>query len=128
MPSVAGRAGNPPLFGDSDKDGKTHISGAYSAKARASMWKGVIDISNDVERFYKVKIAQELRKELMIRQSFHIFEMNVGVPKKILFELKAELEKLSLFNHCFPKLLYFINLNFGKNAYYFYYFARKIFQ
>lgn len=128
MPSVAGRTGNSPLFGDSDKDGKTHISGAYSAKGRASMWKGVIDISDDVERFYKVKIAQELRKELMIRQSFHVFEMNVGVPKKILYELKTELEKLSLFNHWFPKILYFINLNFGKNAYYFYYFARKIFQ
>jgi hypothetical protein len=72
-PSVGGRAGNPPLFGESAKDGAHHIAGAYSAKARAKC--GVA--------FYKVlkmvrtcNLVDALRQELMVRQAFHIFEMN----------------------------------------------------
>ncbi len=127
-PSVAGRAGNPPLFGDSEKDGGSHVSGSYSAKARAKMWEGVLDIGKDVGAFYNVEIENELRQELMIRQSFHVFEMNVGVPKTTLLELKAELKKLNLYNHWIPKSLYLLNLIFGKYAYYFYYLTRKIVQ
>ena len=127
-PSVGGRTGNPPLFGDSEKDGDVHISGAYSAKGRSKMWKGVLDIGKDAEHIYKIEIVEELRKELMIRQSFHIFEMNVGVSKTVLRELRAELEKLYLFNHWLPKSLYSLNLIFGKYAYYFYYLIRKFAQ
>lgn len=127
-PSVGGRAGNPPLFGESAKDGNLHIPGAYSAKARAAMWKGVLDIGNDVGKIYNIELAEELRKELMIRQSFHVFEMNVGVSKKELNELKKELQKLDLFNHYLPKSLYYLNHIFGKYAYYFYYLTRKLIQ
>lgn len=128
MPTVAGRAGNPPLFGESVKDGNLHIQGAYSAKARATMWKGVLDIGQDVGTEYNINLVNELRKELMIRQSFHVFEMNVGVSKITLLELKTELRKLNLYSHWIPKFLYFINLIFGKYAYYFYYLTRKIVQ
>ncbi|MWB93804.1 glycosyltransferase [Flavobacterium sp. GA093] len=127
-PSVGGRAGNSPLFGDSEKDGAAHIPGAYSAKGRAKMWKGVLDIAKDTEQLYKIEIAESLRQELMVRQSFHVFEMNVGVPNKTLNELKTELKKLNLFNHWLPKTLYNLNLIFGKNAYYFYYLIRKFAQ
>jgi hypothetical protein len=64
----------------------------------------------------------------MVRQSFHIFEMNVGVKKEILNGLKEELQRLNLFNHWFPKTLYYNNLIFGKKAFYIYYLIRKIFQ
>lgn len=127
-PSVGGRSGNPPLFGDSEKDGASHISGAYSAKGRAKMWNGVLNIGNDVGSFYNIKIEEALRQELMIRQSFHVFEMNVGVSKKMSKELKAELQQLNLFNHWMPKSLYCLNSIFGKYAYYFYYLTRKLIQ
>ncbi|MFC0078880.1 glycosyltransferase [Flavobacterium procerum] len=127
-PSVGGRAGNPPLFGNSDKDGNLHIPGSYSAKGRASMWKGVLDIGKDVGNLYNIEIREELRQELMIRQSFHVFEMNVGVSKETLKELKFELKKLDLFEHWIPKTLYFINMIFGKKAYYVYYLTRKLMQ
>jgi glycosyltransferase involved in cell wall biosynthesis len=127
-PSVGGRTGNPPLFGDFQKAGEIHIRGIYSVKGRAKMWKGVLDIAKDTQDFYKVEIVEELRKELMIRQSFHIFEMNVGISKCTLKELKEELQKLNLFGHWIPKTLYFLNMTFGKNAFYFYYLTRKLMQ
>ncbi|WP_128414928.1 MULTISPECIES: glycosyltransferase family 2 protein [unclassified Flavobacterium] len=127
-PSVGGRGGNPPLFGDSQKDGQIHVSGMYSTKGRAKMWKGVLDIAKDVQDLYKIEIAEELRKELMIRQSFHVFEMNVGASKDTLRELKKELQKLNLFDHWVPKSLYILNTIFGKYAYYFYYLVRKFAQ
>ncbi|MBB4800835.1 glycosyltransferase involved in cell wall biosynthesis [Flavobacterium nitrogenifigens] len=127
-PSVGGRAGNPPLFGNSKKDGDFHVPGSYTAKGRASMWKGVLDIGKDVGKLYNIELHEELRKELMIRQSFHVFEMNVGVSKETLKELKSELKKLDLFDHWIPKTLYFLNITFGKNAYYVYYLTRKLMQ
>lgn len=127
-PSVGGRAGNPPLFGNSEKDGELHIPGSYSAKGRASMWKGVLDIGKDVGDLYNIELREELRKELMIRQSFHVFEMNAGVSKETLEELKSELQKLDLFDHWIPKTLYFLNKTFGRNAYYVYYLTRKLMQ
>lgn len=126
-PSVAGRAGNPPLFGTSDKN-SLHTPGSYTAKGRAAMWKGVLDIAENVGKQYQIDLLTEIRNELMIRQSFHVFEMNVGVAKKELNILKAELQKLNLFDHWIPKSLYFINFIFGKQAYYFYYLIRKFAQ
>jgi glycosyltransferase involved in cell wall biosynthesis len=127
-PSVGGRTGNPPLFGESAKDGNLHIPGAYSAIARATMWKGVLDIGQDVGAKYNINLVEGLKHELEVRQSFHVFEMNVGVSKKELNELKKELQKLNLFNHYLPKALYYLNRVFGKYAYYFYYLTRKIVQ
>lgn len=127
-PSVGGRAGNPPLFGNSEKHGNVHVPGSYSAKGRALMWKGVLDIGKDVGDHYNIKLHEELQRELMVRQSFHVFEMNVGVTKQTLKELRSELRELNLFDHWIPKTLYFLNNNFGKNAYYVYYLTRKIMQ
>ena len=128
FPSVAGRAGNPPLFGESAKDGILHIPGAYSAKGRASMWKGVLDIGTDVGKQYNINLVDELRQELMIRQACHVFEMNVGVSKFTLKELKQELQNLNLFQHWVPKFLFYTNFILGKYAYYFYFLIRKIAQ
>jgi glycosyltransferase involved in cell wall biosynthesis len=127
-PTVAARTGNPPMFGESEKDRHTHIPGSYSAKGRATMWKGVLDIANNVGKKFNINLHEPLRNELMVRQSFHIFEMNVGVKKEILNGLKEELQRLNLFNHWFPKTLYYNNLIFGKKAFYIYYLIRKIFQ
>lgn len=127
-PIVGARTGNPPMFGDSEKDGTLHIPGAYSAKGRASMWAGVLKIGKNVGEKYNVNLYDSLRNELMIRQSFHVFEMNVGVNKKTLAELKEELEKLNLFNHWFPKTLYICNKVLGKKAYYLYSSIRKAMQ
>jgi glycosyltransferase involved in cell wall biosynthesis len=127
-PSVGGRAGNPPLFGESAKDGNLHIPGAYSAKARAKMWKGVLDIGQDVGEQHDINLIDGLKEELEVRQCFHIFEMNVGVSKEVLNELKIELQNLDLFNHYLPKSLYLLNRTFGKYAYYFYYLTRKFLQ
>lgn len=127
-PTVGGRGGNPPLFGESAKDGAMHTLGSYSAKARANMWKGVLDIGRDIGNKYNVNLIDGLKKELEVRQCFHIFEMNVGVPKKQLNDLKIELQNLDLFNHYLPKSMFYLNMFLGKYAYYFYYFVRKILQ
>lgn len=127
-PSVGGRAGNPPLFGESAKDGAHHIAGAYSAKARAKMWRGVLQIAKDVGAQYNCNLVDALRQELMVRQAFHIFEMNVGASTATLRELRAELTKLDLFSHWLPKSLFYLNFIFGKYAYYFYFLIRKVAQ
>ena len=127
-PTVGGRTGNPPLFGLSSKDGEVHVPGSYSAKGRGKMWKGVLDISKNVGELYSIDLYTDVRKELMIRQSFHIFEMNVGVQKKMLIELKNELQAINLFSHWVPKVLYAMNLYLGRHSYYFYFLIRKIFQ
>jgi len=127
-PIVGARTGNPPMFGNSEKDGTLHIPGLYSAKGRASMWAGVLKIGKNVGEKYNVNLYDSLRNELMVRQSFHVFEMNVGVNKKTLIELKYELEKLNLFNHWIPKTLYSFNMVLGKKAYYLYSSIRKALQ
>jgi len=127
-PTVAARIGNPPMFGESEKDKKAHIPGSYSPKGRATMWKGVLDIGRNIGKTHNINLYEPLRNELMVRQSFHVFEMNVGIKKEILNELKAELQKLNLFNHWLPKTLYHINFILGEKAFYVYSVIRKIFQ
>lgn len=127
-PTVGGRSGNPPLFGLSEKDSDVHVPGSYSAKGRAKMWQGVLTIVQDVEKKYNKNLLKDTKKELDVRQAFHIFEMNVGVKTKELKELKNELEKIGLFTHITPKTFYYINTILGKKAYYFYSFTRKLMQ
>jgi glycosyltransferase involved in cell wall biosynthesis len=127
-PTVGGRTGNPPLFGSASKESEVHIPGAYSAKGRAKMWKSVLEIANFVGKKYRINLVDGLRKELMTRQAFHVFEMNVGASSKELKELKNELKKIGLFHHFIPKTLFFINLYFGKSAFLFYKQIRKIYQ
>ncbi|WP_158840378.1 glycosyltransferase family A protein [Polaribacter sp. L3A8] len=127
-PTVGGRTGNPPLFGSAKSESEIHVPGAYSAKGRAKMWKSVLEISQDIGTKYKVDIYKDLKKELMVKQSFHVFEMNVGVGVRELKELKSELKKIELFNHIVPKFLFTINYFFGRNALIFYRLIRKIAQ
>lgn len=128
LPTVGGRTGNPPLFGSAKNESEVHIPGSYTAKGRAKMWKSVLEISKHVGLLYKVDLYSEIKKELMVRQSFHVFEMNVGIKTKELIELKYELKKLELFNHFIPRTLFLINLIFKKRAYYFYKKIRKVYQ
>jgi hypothetical protein len=65
------------LFGESAKDGAHHIAGAYSAKARAKCGVAFYK-AKDVGAQYNCNLVDALRQELMVRQAFHIFEMNVG--------------------------------------------------
>ncbi|MGV8813329.1 MAG: glycosyltransferase family 2 protein [Gelidibacter sp.] len=128
LPTVGGRTGNPPLFGVASKESSVHIPGSYSAKGRAKMWKSVLEISQDVENEYNVDLFTDLKRELMIKQSFHVFEMSVGVDRKKLNELKRELNEIGLYNHVTPKFFHFINSIFGRNAIFFYRIIRKVAQ
>jgi len=123
---IAGRADNPPLFGEAGASG--HIPGSYSAKGRADMWRGVLTIAGDVGPIYDQDLKSDLKAELMVRQSFHVFEMNASASKHDLKELKFELGQLDLFNHWIPKSLYTINYLFGNYSKAFYYLARKLMQ
>ncbi|CAM3757446.1 glycosyltransferase family A protein [Mucilaginibacter galii] len=125
-PTVGGRAGNPPLFGEAGA--KNHSVGAYSASARTSMWKGVLNIGKDVGAVYGIDLYSPLKRELTVRQSFHIFEMNATAGKHNLKELRRELSKLGLFDHIVPKTLYYINFIFGNRSSIVYRFVRKYMQ
>lgn len=127
-PIVGGRADNPPMFGQSEDDKEFHIPGSYSAKGRARMWRGVLDITRDIDESRGTDLTTDIRKELCVRQSFHVFEMNAGQPALVLKELKNELSKLDLFNHPFPIGLYLFNIIFGKMSRFGYSFIRRILQ
>ncbi len=126
-PIVGGRTDNPPMFGSvNDKD--VHIPGGYTAEGRAAMWAGVLKIVKDVQERYNVDLLEGVSKELEIRQSFHVFEMNAGVNKEQLYKLKKELKKLDLFSHIVPKLFYMLNFLLGKKSAHVYRFIRKLLQ
>jgi len=127
-PIIGGRADNAPMFGQSADDCDVHIPGSYSAKGRAKMWKGVLDIAIDVGGQYHIDIFEPLQYELSVRQAFHVFEMNAGQKNDKLKELKFELSKLGLFNHPFPLVLYMLNVTLGKRAKSIYSLARKLMQ
>ncbi len=127
-PIVGGRAGNPPMFGSAANEKGCHVPGGYTAQGRASMWKGVLSIVSDVGERHGADLVNSVRRELTIRQSFHVFEMNAGANRQALDELKGALEGLGLFSHVIPKLLYCINVTFGAKSKYFYDFARRIMQ
>lgn len=125
-PSVGARTDNPPLFGNAGAE--DHIPGSYSAKGRARMWKGVLTIADAVGKDYGIDLKEGLSRELMVRQAFHVFEMNSKASKVELMDLKNELIKLNLYNHWFPKTLYTINITFGKYSKLFYTALRKVMQ
>lgn len=127
-PIIGGRADNPPMFGQSADDSDVHIPGSYSAKGRAKMWKGVLDIATDIGNLYNIDLYGPIQYELSVRQAFHIFEMNAGQNHDKLKELRIELSKLCLFNHPFPVALYMLNIVFGKKAKGIYSLARKFMQ
>lgn len=127
-PLVGGRADNPPLFGSADDESSIHIPGGYTAKGRAKMWSSVLTISKDVGDLYSVNLLSDIKNELKIRQSFHIFEMNAGVSIDKLNELKIELSKIDLFWSPIPIFLFMLNCIFGKKSRIFYQLTRKLLQ
>lgn len=127
-PLIGGRAGNPPMFGTSQSDSDVHVPGSYTAKGRAKMWRGVLNIVTFVENKFSVQLKKDMVNELMVRQAFHIFEMNVVARRSELRNLKAELTSLGLFSHWFPRSLYVLNYIAGRQAMPVYKLARRIMQ
>ncbi|WP_220464916.1 glycosyltransferase [Granulicella sp. 5B5] len=127
-PIVAGRSGNAPLFGASASEGEVHIPGSYSPKGRAKMWASVLRIARDVGAQFHVDLETDIKHDLEVKQSFHIFEMYVGSDRAILKEMRDELAALGLFDHPLPRFLYALNYTLGRRAGFFYYGMRKVLQ
>lgn len=127
-PTVAGRTDNPPLFGSADDEIGVHIPGRYAAKARIKMWEGVLTIAQQVEDEEGVDLLSGIRRELSVRESFHVFEMNAGADRQELRELKSGLVSMGLYSHPLPKLLYSLDLLMGRRARPIYSAARRIIQ
>lgn len=127
-PIAAGRAGNPPMFGSADNEKSVHVPGAYTASGRAKMWQGVLDIVSDVQKKFNVDLISDIKRELMVRQSFHIFEMNAGSGYRANRDLARELSKIGLFSHFLPFSLFFLNAILRRRASFFYGLARRFFQ
>lgn len=127
-PIAAGRAGNPPMFGSSDNEKSVHVPGAYTAAGRAKMWQGVLDIVADVQKKFNVDLMSNIKRELMVRQSFHIFEMNSGSGYRANHDLARELSRVGLFSHFLPFSLFLLNAVLGRRASVFYGLARRFLQ
>ena len=128
QPTVGGRAGNPPMFGSAKNEVGVHIPGSYTANSRRAMWKGVLHIAKDIGNEFDFDLYTQIKKELTIRQSFHIFEMNVSATKDELLRLRAMLVSLDLYSHWLPKVFFTINYIAGRRADFIYAAVRYVFQ
>lgn len=128
QPIAGGRAGNAPMFGAADNESSVHVPGGFTAAGRGKMWESVLRIVRDVERPYGVNLLGDIRHELTVRQSFHIFEMNAGAGYKANRDLARELNRLGLFAHPVPMAFFVMNIFFGAQAARFYGLARRILQ
>lgn len=115
-PLVGSRAGNPPLFGSASAEKDIHIPGAYSPKARASMWQGILRISADVEQRTSVPILRGIRRELAGRQSFHVFEMVLVQGRRATLALISQFRALGLMGHPIPWALSLLGLVLGRRS------------
>ncbi len=127
-PIVAGRSGNPPMFGAAASEQALHIPGSYSPKGRANMWASVLRIARDIGARFHIDLYTEIKKELEVRQSFHIFEMYAGADRETSWNLRQELVALDLFRHPMPRFLFTLNRVFGYRARAFYALLRRIMQ
>jgi len=127
-PIVGGRAGNPPLFGSATTEKSVHVPGSYSAQGRAKMWRSVLEICRDVGASKGVDLVSDVKHELMVRQSFHVFEMMVSADKSVLNELRSELKRLDIYSHPVPVTLYWLVRIMGWRARYFFDLIRKVMQ
>jgi abequosyltransferase len=115
-PLVGSRAGNPPLFGSASAEKGTHVPGAYSPKARAAMWRGILRICTDVEHKTSVPLVRSIRRELSGRQSFHVFEMVSAQGRGATLNLMREFRRLGLTAHPLPWALCLLGLMLGRQA------------
>lgn len=127
-PIVGGRADNPPMFGSSASDSDVHVPGSYTAKGRARMWKAVLQIVERVGFEHNLDLRKDIKRELTVRQSFHVFEMNAKSSRSELKNLKTALSELGLFSHPLPITLYWLDYLFGRRATVFYKLCRKLIQ
>jgi abequosyltransferase len=127
-PIIGGRRGAPPLFGAAESEKGSHIPGSYTPKGRAKMWASVLTIARDVGEKRGVDLRSEIKRELEVRQSFHVFEMTAGSGRKRLEELRDELRDLDLYSHPVPRTLFLLNWVLGSKARPLYALARKLMQ
>ncbi len=127
-PIVGGRTGNVPLFGTAQTEKSVHLPGSYTPKGRAKMWQSVLEICHDVGTSKGIDLVSDIKRELMVRQSFHVFEMMVGTEKTALNELRIELRKLKIYSHPVPVTLYWLVRILGRHARYCFDLIRKIMQ
>jgi hypothetical protein len=112
-PLVGSRVGNPPLFGSATTERKFHVPGAYSPKARAAMWGGILRICSDVERRTSVSLVKSVRWELSGRQSFHVFELVAVQGRRATLSLVKEFSRLGLLRHPLPWIMSGLGLLMG---------------
>jgi glycosyltransferase involved in cell wall biosynthesis len=127
-PIVGGRFGNPPLFGNSNTEKSVHIPGSYAPKARAKMWKTVLEIASDIEIKFGVNLLEDIRKDLAGRQYFHIYEMYAGANILKLNEIKNELTRVGVPHSSYAFVFRWVNILFGRYASIFYFAVRKAMQ
>lgn len=115
-PIIGGRTGNPPEFGAANAEKNVHIPGAYSAKGRAAMWRGVLKIVVDVQSDTGVPMLPAVRAELAGRQAFHVFEMNARYGRRASWQMFKELKRLGLVSNPIPWILVSLNVVLGRHA------------
>lgn len=113
-PTIAGRAGNPPLFGSAKAEFGVHIPGSYTTEGRARMWSSVIEIAERIGKRRGMDLASDIRHELAGRQSFHIFETLATAGRARNIAMKNALQKLGLFSSPIPKFLFALNFVLGR--------------
>lgn len=113
-PLVGSRAGNAPMFGSASAEKGNHVPGAYSPRARAAMWRGILNICASVERKMSVPILEDVKQELAGRQAFHVFELIMVQGRGATWELAREFHKLGLMGHPLPWVLTAFGMVFGR--------------
>ena len=127
-PIVAGRTGNPPLFGSASTEKDSHIPGSYSPKGRARMWRGVLDICREIGAEKGINLEAGIRQELKTRQAFHVFEMMAGASPALLKNLRSELKLLGLYDGVMPITLFWLVRIFGERSRWVFRLTRRVLQ
>jgi hypothetical protein len=127
-PIVGARIGNQPLFGAAASEKAVHVSGSYTPRGRAAMWRGVLRICADVEAATGCRILPGVRRELDKRQSFHVFEMMARQGRGAVLQTAEEFWNLGLMRHLMPWALFFWSIAFGRRSVWLFDLARERLQ
>lgn len=126
-PTVAARTDGVPLFGETDKN-NVHSLNSYNVASRIDMWKNVIRISSDFDKKMVTNYLSEIRHELTVRMSFHLFEMFSTYGWRTNLSLARGLNSIGLMGHIVPLSFLMLNIFFGKRSRKFYLFVRRLAQ